>query len=202
VQESGSNFYIQFSDDDSNWSKYLKFEVFGQAYYRGNEMWHDGNGDSKAVSAVESGGITTEEDIVSKSSIHVETEGEALNVNHDGTGRDFLRVYESSIGSTSGNNAWRFRINPDGAFEFEAVGRDSPNADFLLNTGGSLGVGTKTPSYAADVAGTVRAQDALRVATSNGDYELQGDGNGNLEILTPGGNRQVLFDGGDIGAFQ
>jgi hypothetical protein len=62
--------------------------------------------------------------------------------------------------------------------------------------------GETSPSYAVDAAGQVRGQDGLRVATSNGDYEIQGDGNGNLEILTPSGNRQVLFDGGDIGAFQ
>ena len=66
-----------------------------------------------------------------------------------------------------------------------------------------VGLGGETnPSYALDVNGQVRGQDGLRVSTSSGDYEIQGDGSGNLEILTPSGNRQVMFNNGDIGAFQ
>jgi len=65
------------------------------------------------------------------------------------------------------------------------------------------GIGINTaPSYSLDAAGQVRAQDGLRVTTSNGDYEIQGDGNGNLKILTPSGNRQKFFNDGDIGAFK
>ena len=66
-----------------------------------------------------------------------------------------------------------------------------------------VGIGGETnPSYALDAAGQVRGQDGLRVTTASGDYEIQGDGNGNLEILTPSGNRQVMFNNGDFGAFQ
>ena len=70
---------------------------------------------------------------------------------------------------------------------------------FNSNTG--LG-GETNPSYALDVNGQVRGQDGLRVTTASGDYEVQGDGNGNLEIITPSGNRQVMFNNGDFGAFQ
>jgi len=91
---------------------------------------------------------------------------------------EFRIQYGSGDGSYGGNTAMRI--------------------DLVNN---KVGVGTG-PSYAFDAAGTVRAQGALRVSTSSGDYEIQGDGSGNLEILTPAGNRQVMFDNGDIGAFK
>jgi hypothetical protein len=66
------------------------------------------------------------------------------------------------------------------------------------------GIGINTdpadPAYAFDVAGQVRGQDGFRVTTSNGDYVLQGDGNGNLEILTPSGNTFTFQDSGKFDA--
>ena len=73
--------------------------------------------------------------------------------------------------------------------------------DVITNQNAGFG-GDRFPDYAVDADGQIRAQSGLRVSTTSGDYQIQGDGSGNLEILTPAGNRQKFFDDGDFGAFK
>ena len=124
---------------------------------------------------------------------------------------DLLRVgAENSLFDTSQNFGFSLRYLGTKSGEQNALAiyadneDDGPEVNALhVLQNGNIGLSGETnPSYALDVAGQVRGQDGLRVSTSSGDYEIQGDGNGNLEILTPAGNRQVLFNDGDIGAFQ
>jgi len=109
---------------------------------------------------------------------------------------EYTRDTDGAWQMSLGENPVKFAVAPSGSEGNEAT---FANVFQAKNSGGEglLGIGTD-PSYRLDAAGDIRAQSAFRV---NG-YQIRGDGNGNLEILTPAGNRQKFYNGGDIGAFQ